>query len=108
MLGFSVNNDLFERHSWYFRNALVRANYRNVQKGINAEPLFLVRFFRNLLLGEDNLLKNRYMMIDGPEEWKMPESEQVQGKHRTSTGQVQDKYRTSCTQTTPMLKDWFM
>lgn len=88
MLGFSVNNDLFERHSWYFRNALVRANYRNVQKGINAEPLFLVRFFRNLLLGEDNLLKNRYMMIDGPEEWKMPESEQVQGKHRTSTGQV--------------------
>ncbi len=91
MLGFSVNNDLFERHSWYFRNALVRANYRNVQKGINAEPLFLVRFFRNLLLGEDNLLKNRYMMIDGPEEWKMPESEQVQGKHRTSTGQVQDK-----------------
>ncbi len=32
------------------------------------------------------------MMIDGPEEWKMPESEQVQGKHRTSTGQVQDKY----------------
>jgi len=94
MLGFSVNNDLFERHSWYFRNALVRANYRNVQKGINAEPLFLVRFFRNLLIGEDNLLKNRYMMIDGPEEWKMPESEQVQGKHRTSTGQVQDKLHT--------------
>ena len=94
MLGFSVNNDLFERHSWYFRNALVRANYRNVQKGINAEPLFLVRFFRNLLLGEDNLLKNRYMMIDGPEEWKMPESEQVQGKHRTSTAQVQDKLHT--------------
>ena len=42
----------------------------------------------------DNLLKNRYMMIDGPEEWKMPESEQVQGKYRTSTGQVQDKLHT--------------
>ena len=92
--GFSVNNDLFERHSWHFRNALVRANYRNLQKGINYEPLFLVRFFRNLLLGENNTLKNRYMMIDGPEEWKMPESEQVQDKRRTSTGQVQDKLHT--------------
>ena len=75
--GFSVNNDMFERHSWYFRNALVRANYRNLNKGINYEPLFLIRFFRNLLLGENNTLKNRYMMIDPPEEWKMPESEQL-------------------------------
>ncbi len=72
-LGFCVNNDMFERHSWYFRNALVRANYRNVQKGINAEPLFLVRFFRNLLLGETNELKNRHMIINPPEEWKAPE-----------------------------------
>ena len=86
--GFSVDNDLFERHSWYFRNALVRASYRNLQKGINYEPLFLVWFFRNLLLGENNTLKNRYMMIDGPEEWKMPESEQEPRKYPTSTGQV--------------------
>ena len=92
--GFNVNNDLFERHSWYFRNALVRANYRNLKKGINYEPLFLVRFFRNLLLGENNTLKNRYMMIDGPEEWKMPESEQVPYKYPTSTPQVQDKLHT--------------
>ena len=77
--GFSVDNDLFERHSWYFRNALVRASYRNLQKGINYEPLFLVRFFRNLLLGENNTLKNRYMMI---------------GKYPTSTPQVQDKLHT--------------
>ena len=92
--GFSVDNDLFERHSWYFRNALVRASYRNLQKGINYEPLFLVRFFRNLLLGENNTLKNRYMMIDGPEEWKMPESEQAPHKYPTSTPQVQDKLHT--------------
>ena len=92
--GFSVNNDLFARHSWYFRNALVRANYRNLNKGINYEPLFLVRFFRNLLLGENNVLKNRYMMIDPPEDWKMPESEKKTDKHRTSTGQVQDKLQT--------------
>ena len=73
-LGFSVNNDMFEHYSCYFRNALVRANYRNVQKGINAEPIFLVRFFRNLLLGETNELKNRYMLVNPPEEWNTPTS----------------------------------
>lgn len=94
-LGFSVNNDLFERHSWYFRNALVRANYRNVVKGVEREPLFLIRFFRNLLLGENNELKNRYMMINPPEGHQMPETPpQVQDKRRTSTGQVQDKIHT--------------
>ena len=81
-----------------FPYALVRANYRNLKKGINYELLFLVRFFRNLLLCENNTLKNRYMMIDGPEEWKMPETElrpeQVTDKSRTSTGQVQDKLHT--------------
>ena len=92
--GFSVNNDLFERYSWYFRNALVRANYRNLQKGISYEPIFLVRFFRNLLLGENNTLKNRYMMIDAPEDWKMPESELLPHKYPTSTPQVQDKLNT--------------
>ena len=92
--GFQVNNEMFEQHSWYFRNALVRANYRNLAKGIGYEPKFLVRFFRNLLLGENNILKNRYMVINPPEEWKMPESEQVPDKHGTSTGQVQDKLET--------------
>jgi fido (protein-threonine AMPylation protein) len=97
-LGFDVNNDMFEQHSWYFRNALVRANYRNVAKGIDYEPVFLERFFCNLLLGEDNALKNRYMMINPPEEWKMPKTDQVQDKHRTSTGQVPSKYPTSTRQ----------
>ena len=86
--GFSVNNDMFERHSWYFRNALVRANYRNLEKGIGYEPIFLVRFFRNLLLGENHTLKNRYMMIDAPEEWKMPDSEQ-------SPDKLPDKFSTN-------------
>ncbi len=92
--GFQVNNQMFEQHSWYFRNALVRANYRNLEKGIGYEPMFLVRFFRNLLLSENNTLKNRYMIINPPEEWKMPESEQTPDKYRTSTGQVQDKFFT--------------
>ena len=94
-LGFDVNNDLFEQHSWYFRNALVRANYHNVEKGIDYEPVFLERFFRNLLLGEDNALKNRYMMINPPEEWKMPDAERASNKYPTSTPQVPRKYPAS-------------
>ena len=95
---------MFERHSWYFRNALVRANYRNLNKGINYEPLFLVRFFRNLLLGENNILKNRFMMINPPEEWKMQESEAGGDKYRISTGQVQDKLRTDSHNITNLVK----
>jgi len=61
--GFTVNNQLFEQHSWYFRNALVRANYKNQTKGIYATYEFLLRFFGNLLLEENNLLQNREMHI---------------------------------------------
>lgn len=61
--GFEVKNDMFKDHSWYFRNALVRANYNNYPKGISATDEYLVRFFRNLLLGEENLLKNRDLLI---------------------------------------------
>ncbi|MBR5254720.1 MAG: Fic family protein [Bacteroidales bacterium] len=64
--GFKINNELFERHSWYFRNSLVRANYRNIPNKVNYEPKFLINFFRNLLLEESNVLKNRYMLIDFP------------------------------------------
>lgn len=62
-LGFRVENDMFKAHSWYFRNALVRANYHNLMKGIEATPGFLILFFRNLLLGENNELKNRYLHV---------------------------------------------
>lgn len=51
--GFRVNNDAFEKNSWYFRNALVRANYTNLQKGVHATTKFLEMFFSNLLLGTD-------------------------------------------------------
>lgn len=61
--GFDVNNDLFEHNSWYFRNALVRANYSNPMKGIVKDKSFLVKFLRNLLLGEQHELKNRDMLI---------------------------------------------
>ena len=63
-LGFDVNNTTFEKNSWYFRNALVRANYQNLQKGIYKETIHLERFFRNLLMGEENKLSNRTMLAD--------------------------------------------
>ena len=94
-IGFECNNDLFEQHSWYFRNALVRANYKNVAKGINQDYSFLNKFFRNLLMGENNELKNRYMLVNPPEEWTdRTSTPQVQDKNGTSTGQVQDKLNT--------------
>ena len=70
-LGYEVNNEMFAKHSWYFRNALVRANYRNINKDIEYSPIYLVRFFRNLLLGESWVLKNRYLHIDSTDEWKV-------------------------------------
>lgn len=62
--GFNVNNDAFEKNSWYFRNALVRANYNNLQKGVHSRTKFLEMFFSNLLLDTHYELKNRYMHID--------------------------------------------
>lgn len=62
--GFKLSNDVFEYNSWYFRNALVRANYNDLQKGVHATTKFLEMFFSNLLLGTDYELKNRYMHVD--------------------------------------------
>lgn len=62
--GFDVNNDLFSENSWYFRNALVRANYNNIKKGVIATTKYLELFFENLLLGKNNELKNRLLHID--------------------------------------------
>ena len=62
--GFKVNNDAFEKNSWYFRNALVRANYNDLQNGIHATTKFLEMFFNNLILGTEYELKNRYMHVD--------------------------------------------
>ena len=62
-LGFDVNNEPFEKNSWYFRNALVRANYTNMNAGIYMNTEYLERFLRNLLMGEHNELKNRFCHI---------------------------------------------
>ncbi|MBO4286362.1 MAG: Fic family protein [Bacilli bacterium] len=62
-LGFDVTNDTFAKNAWYFRNSLVRANYRNIKKGIYEDRSFLIRFLRNLLLGENNSLNNKDLHI---------------------------------------------
>lgn len=62
-MGFNVTNDVFAKNAWYFRNSLVRANYRDVKNGVNEDMSFLEAFLRNLLMGEQNELKNRYMHI---------------------------------------------
>lgn len=61
--GLAATNDIFADNAWYFRNALVRANYTNLQKGIHETTEYLELFLRNLLLNEKNKLHNRDLHI---------------------------------------------
>ena len=91
-LGFKVENNLFVKNSWYFRNALVRANYQNLQLQIERNVEFLERFFQNLIAGTDFELKNRYLVINAPKTFLQEEtkkSDQVPIKYRSSTDQVE-------------------
>jgi fido (protein-threonine AMPylation protein) len=96
-IGFDVNNDLFAEHSWYFRNALVRANYRNVRKGVEPDISFLILFFRNLMMNESNELKNRNMIVNTTSEIKKEQNP-------TSTRQVPDKLPTSSNEVHSLIK----
>ena len=71
--GYTISNELFASHSWYFRNALVRANYFNREKGIVPTGKYLEAFLRNLILGEHNELRNRYLHVDYPAQSDAPE-----------------------------------
>ena len=64
-LGFDVANDIFAENAWYFRNALVRANYNDLKNGVHETTKYLELFLRNLLLDEKNELHNRSMHISG-------------------------------------------
>ncbi len=65
MLGFNVPNEPFVENSWYFRNALVRANHTNLTTGVEETLLYLERFFDNLLFGANHSLRNREMLVGG-------------------------------------------
>ena len=69
-LGYSINQECFAKKSWYFRNALVRANYNDFQNDIYATTIYLENFFENLLFGGKNELKNRYLHIDWKDDQK--------------------------------------
>ncbi|MBR1878709.1 MAG: Fic family protein [Paludibacteraceae bacterium] len=104
-IGFDVSNDLFANHAWYFRNALVRANYKNARLGVDYSPQYLERFFRNLLLGEQWDLRSRYLYINPPAEWQTQPNlapEQVtRTSTRTSTEQVPEQVPEQVIQQTP-------
>lgn len=77
-LGFDVTNDIFAENAWYFRNALVRANYNDLKNGIHETTEYVEVFLRNLLLDERNELHNRSMHISGSFNKKVDiESEKV-------------------------------
>lgn len=93
-LGINFKFDTFKNDSWYFHNALVRAKYRDLVKNIDYEPIYLERFFRNLLLGEQWDLRNRYLHVRPAAEWSV----QPKGNSDTITGQVQIKHKSKTAQ----------
>lgn len=80
-MGFNVTNDVFAKNAWYFRNSLVRANYRDVKNGVNLDMSFLEAFLRNLLMGEQNELKNRYMHIRWDETTHSTGKQHIEGEN---------------------------
>ena len=62
-LGFAVHSEAFAESSKYFRNALVRANYTNLQKGVESDMSFLILFLRSLMLGESQELRSSDLII---------------------------------------------
>nr|WP_314463788.1 Fic family protein [uncultured Clostridium sp.] len=62
-MGFQVDNTMFKDYSQYFRNALVRANFADYKNGISETSQFLEYFYENLLLGGENRLRNRDLIL---------------------------------------------
>ena len=77
-LGFDVTNDIFAENAWYFRNALVRANYNDLKNGIHETTEYLELFLRNLLLNEHHPLQNRTLHISGT--FKEIEKPDIEGR----------------------------
>ena len=103
-MGFDVENDLFAKHSWYFRNALVRANYQNIQKGIKRNSEYLECFFRNLLIGEKNELKNRHLIIRDNENSQSITSDISKAQIDTLNYTLEEKVLLDCFRKNPHIK----
>ena len=88
-LGFNVTNDVFAENAWYFRNALVRANYSNLPRGVHPTTVFLELFFENLLLGGANELKSRFLHISLPP----PDSRLVPAQREQAGEQVGEQVK---------------
>ena len=82
--GYDVRNDLFAEKSYYFRNALVRANYENNRLGVEKTQLPLEEFFKVLVYGEDIELRSRFLRIGA--EYGTPTAEATRKLHRVSGG----------------------
>ena len=82
-LGYRVTNNMFRDNSWYFRNALVRANYADCERDVKRDWSYIEKFFRNLLLGEKNEMKSRYLLIGLTDEGKQKIRELTEGKSST-------------------------
>lgn len=93
-LGYNVTNLPFATHAKYFRDALVRANYNNMPKGVVADYSFLIKFFRNLLLGETHELRSRDLHVQAAPAGQVEHPEQ--DKCRVSAGQVELPLKNIC------------
>ena len=62
-LGYNVDNSLFKDKSIYFRNALVRSNYFNNSLNIKQDNSYLIKFYENLLLGKNNDLHSKDLIV---------------------------------------------
>ncbi len=63
-LGYDVDNTMFKEKSVYYRNALVRSNYFNNYLNIKQDNSFLIKFYENLLLGKNNNLHSRDLIVE--------------------------------------------
>ena len=86
-LGYDVTNDVFAENAWYFRNALVRANYTNLPRSVHPTFVYLERFFANLLLGASYELKSRHLHVSNP----TPKSELVPSEGEQVGEQVKSR-----------------
>lgn len=83
--GFNISNETFAANSWFFRNALVRANYNNWQNNVHATNQFLDMFFENLLMDMHHDLKNRYMHIEYKSKRAIQSAKENNSKCQTGT-----------------------